>query len=599
MADLDMEEVDGEAQEQDPLSCPDHQERVEVAKEFAFPLSKGIKNIGIYRHNPARFPEMLQQCHEALARYCAKWNVLQLQVEADCFSMFKQPVFSASENENLPFKFYRDGIRHLVFRTGLEAEELLRFVLIALTDTERGDPDILSQLWETGFDHIEYVVVEGFSVDGVGDDQVKVEVEKVVGYLYQRLRSDSDDYLRFARLTAQDLELRVDNVDQVRGAVITGSVASEEYLRALQAEIQEDYSARLFPKLVTAVFQVIDEAAFTDIESLREIFVQLLDAMLLQEDFATINSLLVKFRALERDPETAELAQELRSFFLAKMGEEQRLRRIAEVLNSTKGKHSQEVFRYLHSLDSSVIPTLLSVLETVEIPENRQIVCDALAALGKDLPEPFAQRLGSEKSQLVRDMIYIIDKCDFPEKMSYFGETLKNPNLAVRLEALNILSRSKSEQCRRFIVGSLTDSNMQMRVQAARVLPNMSPAKAFLDLSALTKSPEFDKRELKEKEAVFQALGSTQQAGAVAHFVQLLGQKGLLRRGKIREDKLLAIAGLSAMPSIPAYKTLLAVTEEKGNDSEVTLAARKALHAMKKTLFPEPSDGPAKDPPQS
>lgn len=583
-----------EPAEQDPLEIPENKDRFEIAKEFSFHLAKGIKNIGIYRHNTSKYVEMMQKAFDALAKYTEKYKALQLKVEADCFSMFKQPVYSASDSENLPFKFYRDGIRHLVFREGIDVQELLDFVLIALTDSQRGDPDILSQLWEKNFAHVEYVVVEGFSMDGMSDDEVKVEVEKVVGYLYQRLRSDSDDYLRFARLTAQDLEMQLEGVDQVRGAVIQGTTATQQLTQRLQEEISSDYSDRLFPKLVTTVFQIIDEGGFTEMESLREIFTQLLDAMLLQEDFATINSLLVKFRAMERDQGKTQLAQELRSFLTAKMGEEQRLRRIGEVLNTTKGKHSQEIFRYLYALDTSVIPTLLSVLETVEIPENRVVLCDALAALGKDMPEPFAQRLASEKSQLVRDMIYIIDKCDFPEKMKYFGETLKNPNLAVRLEALSILSRSKSEQCRRFIVGALGDTNGQMRIQAARVLPNMSPAKAYVDLNQLIKTPEFEKRELREKTAVYHALGSTMQEGALAMFGQMLAQKGLLRRAKIKEDKLLAVAGLSAMASIPSYKMLQGLTEEKGNDMEITMAARKALFEMKKELFPDQADEPQK-----
>jgi hypothetical protein len=73
---------------------------------------------------------------------------MQLKVEADCFSMFKQPVVAAAENENLPFKFlHATDIRHLIFREASRPTRLLKFVLIALTDTQRGDPDILSQLW--------------------------------------------------------------------------------------------------------------------------------------------------------------------------------------------------------------------------------------------------------------------------------------------------------------------------------------------------------------------------------------------------------------------------------------------------------------------
>ncbi len=572
--------------EANPLEIPENKEKFDLAKEFAFHLAKGIKNIGIYRHNVAKYPEMLQRAFEAMTKYCERWGSLPLKVEAECFSMFKQPVFQAAEkSENIPYKFYKDGIRHLIFRQGMQVDELVEFVLIGLTDTVRGDPDILSQMWERGFEHIEYMVVEGFSIDDMSEEQVQVEVDKIVGYLYQRLRSNSDDFMRFARVSVEDLEMQLEGVDQVRGAVVTGQPATEKYIRATQDEVKEDVSARLFPKIVGAVFQVIEEGSIAEVDILKEIFLQLLDSMLLLEDFGTINSLLVKFRAMERDQSKAQLAQDLRAHFVSKMGEEQRLRRIGEVLNSGRPKQPQDLFRYLYTLDSKVVPTLLEVLEGIEIQENRPILCDALASIGKDTPEPFAQRLNSEKSQLVRDMIYIIDKCDFPEKMKYFGETLKNPNLAVRLEALSILSRSKSEQCRRFIVTALADQNAQMRIQAARVLPNMSPAKAFADLSAIVKSAEFDKRDMAEKLAVYHALGSTQQAPAAQQFMNMLGQKSLLRRAKIKEDKLLAISGLSAMPSIPSYKALQAVTEDRGNDTEVSLAARKALFGMKKTLF--------------
>ncbi|MFN7133605.1 MAG: HEAT repeat domain-containing protein, partial [Myxococcales bacterium] len=93
------------------------------------------------------------------------------------------------------------------------------------------------------------------------------------------------------------------------------------------------------------------------------------------------------------------------------------------------------------------------------------------------------------------------------------------------------------------------------------------------------------KREQREKEAVYQALGATNQQGALAHFAALLQQKSLLRRAKLKEDKLLAIAGIGAMPSIPCVKLLQSVVEDKSNDPEVLTAARKAFYTMKKALF--------------
>ncbi|MFN7133815.1 MAG: HEAT repeat domain-containing protein, partial [Myxococcales bacterium] len=519
-------------QADDPLSSAENRSKLEAAKEFAFHLAKGIKNIGIYRHNTGKYPEYVGKAYEAVQKFTSQFGPMSIKVEAQCFSMFKQPIFEADSADNLPYKFYSDGIRHLIFRPELSLDEFLKFVLIALSDPKRGE-DVLSQMWKGGFENIEYIVVEGFSVGEMNDEEVAVEVDKIVGYLYARLRSDSEDYMRFARVSAEDLEMKLEGVDQMRGVVVAGETADEKYIQKIQEEIKEDEESRLFPKIVTCVFQVIDEGGLTDVDALRDIFVQLLDSMLLQEDFATINALLVKFRAMERDPARAEIAGSLKTYFQQKMGEEQRIRRIGDILASTRLKQPQDVFRYLYSLDEAAVVPLLEVLETIDVPENRQIVCDALAALGKNMPDPFVNRLQSEKSQTVRDMIYVIDKCDFPDKLKYFGETLKNPNLAVRLEVLAILSKSKTEQCRRFIVAALTDQNAQMRIQAAKVLPNMSPEKAMQDLMRLIKSPDFEKREQREKEAVYQALGATNQQGALAHFAALLQQKSLLRRAKL------------------------------------------------------------------
>lgn len=579
----------------DPLADPENKKKLALAKEFALQLAKGIKNIGIYRHNASRFPEMVQRALEAVARYTEAYGPLTLKVETQCFSLFKQPVFEAGDaGENLPYKFYRDGIRHLIFRAGITPEEFLQFVMIALSDPERSD-DVLSQMWNATFAHIEYIVVEGFAFDDMSEEEVQVEVDKVVAYLYRRLRSTSDDYLRFARLSAEDLDTKLENVEQVRGAVITGSTASPKLVTQLQEELKEDVNTRLFPKLVGSVFQVLEDGGAQDVDILRDVYLALLDAMLLQEDFATVNAVLARLRGLERNPQRSEAAEGLRTFLQAKMGEEHRLRRVGEILNAGKHPQPDEVLRYLQVVPPTAVITLLDILETIEVPENRAVVCDALVVLGRGTPEPFIQRLDSEKSQLVRDMISVIDRCDFPDKYRFIGQALRNPNLAVRLEVLGTLSRSRSEQSRRFVVAALDDENSQMRLQAARLLPAMSGENAMSDLLRVIKSQAFERRDLKERMSVYKALGSTGNPAALPVFTALLAPKGLLERlraGKAKEDRLLAVAGLGAMPSIPSYKALQAVAEEAGQDREVALAARRAGLAMRRALFGDVPQGP-------
>ncbi|MBX5482509.1 MAG: HEAT repeat domain-containing protein [Myxococcaceae bacterium] len=567
----------------DPMQDPEKRERVELARNFAFHLLKGIKQIGMYRHNESRFGEFLQKAHEAIGQYTVRHGALSMKVEPQNLLLYGQTLFS--EDNALPYKFYKDGIRQLIFRPDLTVDELVAFTLIAVSDTERGGEDVLAQLWKAGFEHIEYVVVEGFKMEEFSEEEVQVEVDKIVGYLYNRLRTNSDDFLRFARVSTEDLDAKIDDVDQLRGLVIAGQPASDALKARIQKELEEEEGQRLFPKLVSAVFQVV-ESGVDDASALEEMFVQLLDAMLLQEDFATINSIVLKLRAMEqRDPSNSVIAR-LRLTFVTKMGEEQRLGRIGEILRTTRPKNPQDLVRYLDAVEDLPTPVLLDVLESVELPENRTLLCDVLARYAKEAPEPFVHRLESDRPQTVRDMVYILEKSGHPDRIKIFGTVLKHKNLAVKLDAMHVIARGQTGEARKLIADCLHDASAQVRMLAARLLPEFDREKAYLDLVKVIKDPSFEKKSPEEKTAFYAALGSTGLPGAFSMLQSILATKpSLLNKARVLNDKLLAVSGLGAAQSIQALKLLQQVVDDKTQPTEVLVAARKAMYQTKKALF--------------
>ncbi len=559
------------------------QEKVEQARNFTFHLLKGIKQIGMYRHNEAKFPEFLAKAQEAIAAYTEKHGPLSLKVEQQNLHLYGQALFS--EDTPLPYKFFRDGIRQLIFRPGLSIEELVQFTMIALSEPERGADDVLAQLWRASMEHVEYVVVEGFSMEGSSEEEVQVEVDQVVGYLYARLKTNSDDFLRFARVSAEDLDAKMEGVEQMRGVVVGGVYATDDLKAKLQREIMEEEGARLFPKLVSAVFQVI-EGGVDDAQLLEEIFVQLLDAMLIQDDFATINQIVLKLRAIEQREGKSSSVGRLLGYFVQKMGDEQRLNRLGEVLKTARPKNPADITRYLQVLETQSIFSLLSVLETVEIPENRVLLCDALATHAKEMPEPFIQRLESDRPQTVRDMVYILEKSQHPDRIKMFGQVLKGKNLVVKLEVMNIIARGRTGEARRLIAEALADPISQVRMLAAKLLPEFDREKAFTDLVRVVRDPGFEKKTPDEKAAMYAAIGATGLPGAISMMTQLLAVKpSMLNKGRVLNEKLLAIHGLAGGGSILTYKALQAVVEDKSQPVEVLTAARKAMYQTKKALF--------------
>jgi hypothetical protein len=568
----------------DPMSNPDIRKQVEAARNVAFHLLKGIKVIGMYRHNEAKYGEYLQKAHDALTEYTNQYGPLQLKVELTNFTLFKQDLFS--EENPIPYKFFKDGIRQLIFRPGFTLEELTTFTVIALSDPDRGAEDLNHQLWRAQMPHFEYIMVEGFKMDEFSEEEIQVEVDKVVEYLQRRLRSNNEDYLRFARITEADLEIKLDDVEQMRGVVITGVTATPDLKARLQKDVHEEENVRLFPKLISAVFQVV-ESGIDDPELLTDMFTQLLDAMLLQEDFALINQVVLKLRAMEQRAGADSPIGTLLAAFISRMGEEQRINRVCDVLKFSRLKNPQDMVRYLSNLGPECAPLLLDALEVIELPENRALLCDVLVPVAKERPEPFVDRLRStDRPQLQRDLVYILDRSGHPEKLKFFQSLLQSKNLALKLEVMAIIARGRTGEARNMIASLLKDPVMQVRIQAARVLPEFDREKAFVDLMKLVKEKDFESKKPEEREALYSAIGSTGVSGAIAYFSALLQTKaGLFNRQKVVADKLLAVAGLGGAATIQTAQLLQEVAEDKSQPPEVVKAARIQLARVRKQLF--------------
>jgi hypothetical protein len=432
-------------------------------------------------------------------------------------------------------------------------------------------------------------MVEGFKIDEMSEEEVQVEVDKIVDYLQRRLRTNSEDYIRFARLSEADLEMQLDNIDQMRGVVITGLTATADLKAKLQREVHEEENQRLFPKLISAVFQVVENGV-TDANLLSEMFSQLLDAMLLQEDFAIINQVVLKLRAMEQRTGAESSIGELLRGFISKMGEEQRLNRIGEILKYAKLKHPPEVIKYLTNITADAVPALLGTLEVIELPENRTLLCDVLVVFAKENPDPFVDKLKSaEKPQVQRDMIYVLDRSNHPDKLKFFSNILKSKNLALRLEVMSIIARGRTGEARKLIASMLEDETLQVRLQAARVLPEFDREKAYVDLLRMVKDKKFEDKTPQEKEGLYVALGSTGIPGAITFFHQVLQQKsGLFNKQKLIAEKTLAVAGLGGACTIQTAKLLQETLEDKAQPQEVTNAAKMHLARVRKSLFGNP-----------
>jgi HEAT repeat protein len=576
------------------LSETEAGQRIATARDFFEHLDRSMKTIGIYRHNTSHYGEYLDKTWRALEIILEQEGTLALKVDQLAFKYLDVPIYEGqADDQNIAYRFYRDGVRILIFRQGLTAEELLNWVLICMTNfraAEHIHEDIVSLMWKQEFSNIEYVVVESVSVGGEGEDEAKIDVDKIVNYLYKRMTSKSKDRFHFARVSLEDLEIELDDVEQAKGVLIKGTTATDADKTKVQAEIEEEDENRMLPKLVVILFKVLEEELDQDLgQSIEEVFIQLLDSMLMHEDFRGINQILRKFKGIHRKNLPAgnqARIEKIEENFTARMGEAERIGRIGEILETTgEIKKPQEVYRYLTRLGDAAILPLLDTLERMEKQDPRRLFCDALAVLGKDHLDVFSRRLQSTKSNVVRDMLYIIDKLNPPDKLKLMAQLLKHPNLAIRIEALNTIGAGNDKSCRIYVLNALNDPDTQMRMTAARLLPNFNIKAAVKTLFRIVNDSDFHRKPAKEQSAIFSALAMTDLPEAMEFFRRQLRSTSLLSKKKLAEYKRNIVNGLGLSGSITAYKLLKTELEAGIKEEDVAAQAKRICGRLREKLL--------------
>ncbi len=143
--------------------------RLAQARETFRELEKLTKNIALYgraHQSVARFRERL---FAAITELIGESQQVDFQIGPYDFTMFEQSVYQNPNPErNFVYRFYLDGVRHIILHAGVTRQELDAFVDILLVDWD--DPslfedDVVTLLWQADFERIQYILIDNFDED--------------------------------------------------------------------------------------------------------------------------------------------------------------------------------------------------------------------------------------------------------------------------------------------------------------------------------------------------------------------------------------------------------------------------------------------------
>ncbi len=519
-------------------------------------------------------------------------DALTLEITPYSINWDGDPVFENQEQrENLAFKLYRDGVRLLQFRRGVDQEELRDFVtLIAReVDTHTGNKDLSVLFWEADFKHIHMAIAETFveysaeAVKVLEDIDAQLERhERAFELTVVKGRIGEYEPAAFERAEEEGGESE-DVEDTEAMPDILEDVFDDEKMERIYEDLHglEDPYAT-FEEVGTVVAEVV--LAETDPEELRLFLKHVDDALsplLATAAVGPLNSVLRRLALLTRsaEEEATEQAEPLRNFFRS-FCDADRLSLLSRAINTDWDSQLKgELFCFVSLQHPAAHEQLLGFLGQVVVLEARRTITDALMLLlGRQSP-PWVEALRSLNWHVAADSVYALGRLADPTALDPIIGAFAREEFQVRTEVINALREHQSPRIHRLMLDALRDDHKDVRLAALRYLTVYRIQDAVPVITKALGTKAFSQREFEERRGWYIALGHLAGGRALSAFVREAdeGRNAM----EANENVHLALLGIRAIKT-PEARTYLEGFARSAR-GEMGHMARRLLTAKRNT----------------
>jgi hypothetical protein len=439
-----------------------------------------------------------------------------------------------NRDETVPGRLYWDGLRQLSFHAGISPDELREFLetlVLAEAKHDSGDEDLATLLWSRHFPHIRHLAIDELVAREEMFDPFEVPDEFTSAAIAETDVETTGAASPVPGGPAGETTLDEvwDGLDDSDGMVLFE--VGPEALEVLRAELEPAADAHAqrtdFLRIVRETLALeTDEHAMVDlVEIIRSAIVTLLS----QGDSTLATELAEMLRELRgRTPAPPPDACRSLDRALALQMEELALRAWVRHLDEPGSGALDDLPQLVEALAPAAISTLCEVLGRLETARSRRRLIDLLAAKGRDRVDLFAPSMQDRRWYLVRNVALILGKIGNPGATELLRSAAHHVDVRVRKQVLAAVSRFGGSAAMLILANALTDHDPGLRVWVARALAAIGP-RALPRLAAVTESKEFERRDLSERAAFYEACAYAGRAEAVAFLRKLLEQKSLLK----------------------------------------------------------------------
>jgi HEAT repeat protein len=460
-----------------------------------------------------------------------------------------------NRGDSIAWTLYKDGVRSLSFKPGVEETEIVRFlgVLQQAKNLQADAPDdLLTLLWAQDFQFIAYTFRELASENAV-PIEAGAPIPSTPPTTVRQYVEEEAPPKREGLVSIDDFDTTLYFLD-------------DNEIGYLKKDVDREYAQDLRRNVLSMLFDLLELQTYGTVRAeLISIAENFIPYLLGAADFRSVSFILRETRVLlqrarELIPEHRQTLESLPGRLSQRDALSQLLQSLDEAAVHPTEEELTELFQELRA---EALPTLMSWLPKLNNERVRDLVQAAAARLAQANAAEVLKALASDDAAAQFEMVKLAGRLKLPGAPEGMQPLLEKGERALKLAVVEALTAIASPSAMRLLEQAIDDGDRDVRIAAVRCLASRGYRNAAGRVEALVAGSKLKNADLTEKMAFFEAFGSLVGAKGIAALDKMLSAKGLLGKKEDPETRACAAMALGKIRTPEARAALEKSAQDK------------------------------------
>jgi len=538
-------------------------------------ISKGMRATQLYLPNNPVYQRAVDNIRGGFRQIWQATDDLIFDIGETDMRWEDHPVYTQDQrNESIAWTLYKDGVRSLTFKPGVEDLEIVRFVAVlhqAKNLQADAPDDLLTLLWAEDFQFITYTFRELASESAVPIERADTAAAPIAGGgaagAGEGGEARTADPATVRRQVEEEAPPKREGLVSVDDFDTTLYFLDDKEVEYLHKEVEREYAQDLRRNVLAMLFDLLELQTYGTVRAeLISILENFIPYLLGAGDFRSVayilrESKVILQRARELIPEHRQTLETLP----ARLSQADALSQLLQSLDEATGHPTEEELSELFSeLRADALGTLMGWLPKLNNERVRDLVKTSAERLAQTHAAEVLKALGTSDAAVQLEMVRLAGRLKLPGAPDGMGPLLERGDRELKLAVVEALTTIGTPNAMRLLEKAIDDSDRDVRIAAVKFLGQRGHRNAFPRIEAAVVGNKLKDTDLTEKMAFFEAYGALAGAAGIPVLEKILVAKGgLLARKEDPETRACAAMALGKIRTPAAREILQKVTQDK------------------------------------